>query len=284
MAPSPSPRIIVIDDPQDPRIAAYRDVRERDLVGREGHFIAEGAVVLRSLLASSRHEAVSLLIADKRIAALMPMLEGLPDTVPVYSARQEVLDGIAGFPLHRGILALGRRAAMPDPDALLSALGPQATVVVPCGIGNHDNVGGIFRNAAAFGVDAVLLDPGCCDPLYRKAIRVSVGATLMVPFIQLPKGADLLALLDRHGFEAIALSPAGAVPLAALRRPDRAAVLLGSEGPGLPDAVLARARTVRIPMAPDFDSLNVATTSGIVLHHLAFMTGAGEPPAGSGGE
>jgi len=275
MPPNTSPRIIAIDDPQDPRIAAYRDVRERDLVGREGHFIAEGAVVLRSLLASSRHEAVSLLIADKRIAALMPMLEGLPDTVPVYSARQEVLDGIAGFPLHRGILALGRRAAMPEPDALLSGLGPRATVVVLCGIGNHDNVGGIFRNAAAFGVDAVLLDAGCCDPLYRKAIRVSVGATLMVPFVQLPKGADLLALLERYGFEAIALSPAGAVPLAALRRPPRAAVLLGSEGPGLPDAVLARARTVRIPMAPDFDSLNVATTSGIVLHHLAFMAGSG---------
>ncbi|WP_448208729.1 TrmH family RNA methyltransferase [Azospirillum sp. sgz302134] len=265
------PTIIPIDDPQDPRIAAYRDVRERDLVGREGHFIAEGAVVLRTLLTASRHEAVSLLIADKRIAALMPMLEGLPAHVPVYSARQEVLDGIAGFPLHRGILALGRRAPTPEADALLTGLGARALVLVLCGIGNHDNVGGIFRNAAAFGADAVLLDSGCCDPLYRKAIRVSVGATLMVPFVRLPVGEDVVSVLERHGFDAISLSPAGAVPLARLRRPDRAAVLLGSEGPGLPASVLARTHSVSIPMAPGFDSLNVATTSGIVLHHLAFI-------------
>ncbi len=264
---------IAIDDPLDPRIAAYRDVRERDLVGRQGHFIAEGAVVLRILLTGARHEAVSLLIADNRLEALAPLLDGLPDSVPVYRARQEILDAIAGFPLHRGILALGRRAPEPDADAFLAGLGRRALVPVLCGIGNHDNVGGIFRNAAAFGADAVILDAGCCDPLYRKAIRVSVGATLRVPFLRLGRGVDPLGLLARHGFEAIALSPAGAVPLAALEAPARAAVLLGSEGPGLPAGLLARTRTVRIPMAPGFDSLNVATTSGIVLHHLAFMAG-----------
>lgn len=273
------PSIIPIDDPDDPRIAAYRDVKERDLVGREGRFIAEGAVVLRTLLTASRHETLSLLIADKRIAGLAPMLEALPAAVPVYSARQEVLDAIAGFPLHRGILGLGRAAPMPEPDALLAGLGPRATVLVLCGIGNHDNVGGIFRNAAAFGVDAVLLDSGCCDPHYRKAIRVSVGAALRVPFVRIPAGTDPVALLERHGFAAISLSPAGAVTLAGLRRPERAALLLGAEGPGLPASVLARTRTVRIPMAPDFDSLNVATTSGIVLHHLAFMA---EPDSGIG--
>ncbi|MGR0188597.1 TrmH family RNA methyltransferase [Azospirillum aestuarii] len=273
------PPIIPIDNPDDPRIAAYRDVKERDLVGREGRFIAEGAVVLRTLLTASRHEAMSLLIAEKRIAGLAPMLEALPAGVPVYSARQEVLDAIAGFPLHRGILGLGRAAPMPEPDALLSGLGPRATVLVMCGIGNHDNVGGIFRNAAAFGVDAVLLDSGCCDPLYRKAIRVSVGAVLRVPFVRIPGGTDPVVLLERHGFAAISLSPAGAVTLAGLRRPERVALLLGSEGPGLPVSVLVRTRTVRIPMAPDFDSLNVATTSGIVLHHLAFMA---EPDSGVG--
>ncbi|MBP2291736.1 TrmH family RNA methyltransferase [Azospirillum rugosum] len=265
------PAIIPIDDPLDPRIAPYRDVRERDLVGREGLFIAEGAVVLRSLLTASRHEALSLLIAEKRVAALMPMLEALPEGVPVYTAGQAVLDAVAGFPLHRGILALGRRAAEPEPDALLSGLGRRAVVLALCGIGNHDNVGGIFRNAAAFGVDAVLLDSGCCDPLYRKAIRVSVGATLMVPFVRLAAGTDLVGLLERHGFATISLSPAGSVALAGLRRPERAALLLGSEGPGLPASVLARTRTVRIPMAGSFDSLNVATTSGIVLHHLSFV-------------
>jgi len=265
------PSIIPIDDPLDPRIAAYRDVRERDLVGREGQFIAEGAVVLRSLLACARHRPVSLLLAEKRVAPLMPMLEGLSEDVPVYSAAQQVLDAIAGFPVHRGILALGRRAPEPAPEQLLGGLGPRALVVVLCGIGNHDNMGGIFRNAAAFGADAVVLDAHCCDPLYRKAIRVSVGATLLVPFVRLAPGADPVGLLADQGFETIALSPAGESTLAGLRRPERAAVLFGSEGPGLPASVLARTRTVRIPMASGFDSLNVATTCGIVLHHLAFM-------------
>ena len=265
------PTIIPINDPQDPRIAAYRDVRERDLVGRGGHFIAEGEVVLRVLLEEVRHRPVSLLLADKRITALAPLLASLSDDVPVYSAGQAVMDAIVGFPLHRGILALGQRAPEPEPEALLSALGARALVVVLCGIGNHDNVGGIFRNAAAFGADAVILDANCCDPLYRKAIRVSVGGTLKVPFLRLAAGTDIVGLLARQGFEAIALSPSGATTLAGLRRPERAAILLGSEGPGLPAELLARMRTVSIPMAKGFDSLNVATTSGIVLHHLAFM-------------
>ena len=143
-------------------------------------------------------------------------------------------------------------------------------MLVLCGIGNHDNMGGLFRNAAAFGVDAVLLDPDCCDPLYRKAIRVSVGASLIIPFAQVGRDEDLLGLLEAAGFTALALSPKGETRLADLKRPARAAVLLGAEGPGLSDAILARARTVSIPMASGFDSLNVATTAGIVLHHLAF--------------
>lgn len=263
------PQIIPIDDPEDPRIEPYRDVRERDLVGRDGLFIAEGAVVLRSLVASTRCRARSLLVADKRLAALEPMLESLSAGTPVYSASQAVLDRIAGFPLHRGILALGERTTVPTADALLGACGPLARVVMLFGIGNHDNMGGIFRNAAAFGVDAVILDPGCCDPLYRKAIRVSVGATLLVPTARLAPGDDPLVLLDRAGFEAVALSPAGSATLAAMPVPRRAALLFGSEGPGLPPALLARARSVRIPMAGGFDSLNVATASGIVLHHVA---------------
>ena len=143
------------------------------------------------------------------------------------------------------------------------------TEVIALGIANHDNIGGIVRNAAAFGADAVLLDAGSCDPLYRKAIRVSVGAALIVPFARLAAGDDPVALAARHGFVPVALSPAGATELAALTRPPRVAVLLGAEGPGLPADVLARAETVAIPMAPGFDSLNVATTGGIVLHHLA---------------
>ena len=265
------PTIIPIDDPDDPRIAAYRDVRERDLVGRDGLFIAEGVVVVRSLVASSRHRALSLLLADKRVAALEPLLAALPADAPVYAAGQAVLDRIVGFPLHRGILALGRRAPMPSAAELLAAAGvrERARVVMLFGIGNHDNLGGIFRNAAAFGADGVILDPGCCDPLYRKAIRVSVGATLLVPTARLATGEDPLALLDHAGFAAVALSPGGSEILSGLVPPRRAALLFGSEGPGLPAALLANARTVRIPMAGAFDSLNVATTSGIVLHHCA---------------
>ncbi|WP_449231150.1 TrmH family RNA methyltransferase [Azospirillum doebereinerae] len=263
------PTIIPIEDPDDPRIAAYRDVRERDLVGRDGHFIAEGAVVVRSLVEARRHRALSLLIADKRVEALAPLLAKLPEGTPFYAAGQAVLDRIVGFALHRGILALGEKAPMPGAAELLARTGARARVVMLFGIGNHDNLGGIFRNAAAFGADGVILDSGCCDPLYRKAIRVSVGATLLVPTAKLKAGEDPLALLDRAGFQAVALSPAGAEPLAALAPPPRAALLFGSEGPGLPPALLAGSRTVRIPMAGSFDSLNVATTSGIVLHHFA---------------
>ena len=265
--------ITQIDDPDDPRIAAYRQVRERDLAGREGVFIAEGEVVLRLLIASRRFTPASLLIAEKRVAGLSIMFKDLPGDVPIYSAGQTVLDAVVGFPIHRGILALGRRTAPPAPDALLASLPARALVVALFGIANHDNVGGIFRNAAAFGADAVILDATSCDPLYRKAIRVSVGAALVVPFARLAPGEDVLSLFERHRFSALALSPSGDTSLAELRRPDRVAVLLGAEGPGLPTDLVARTRSVRIPMAEGFDSLNVATASGVVLHHLRFMGG-----------
>jgi tRNA G18 (ribose-2'-O)-methylase SpoU len=257
-----------ITDPDDPRIAGYRQVRERDLVGREGLFVAEGEVVLRTLVRDGRHAVQSVLLAQKRVEGLADLIAALPAGAPVYTADQDVLDAIAGFHIHRGILALGRRAPEIAADVLLQQMGPRALALALFGIGNHDNMGGLFRNAAAFGVGAVLLDPTCCDPLYRKAIRVSVGAALTVPFARIE--GDPLALFERHGFAALALSPSGSTTLAELKRPERAAVLLGAEGPGLPADLLARTTTVSIPMAGRFDSLNVATTSGIVLHHLVF--------------
>lgn len=255
-----------IDDPADPRIEAYRDIRERDLVGRRGLFVAEGETVLRVLAGQSRHRPLSVLIAGKRREKLAPVLAALPTEAPVYLAEQPVLDAIAGYPLHRGILALAERAPEPDVDALLAGLGPKALVLGLIGIANHDNMGGLFRNAAAFGVDAVLLDATCCDPLYRKAIRVSVGGVLRTPFATV--SGDMVETLCRHRLEPIALSPSGEGALHDLVPPARAALLLGAEGPGLPAATLARCRTVSIPMAGGFDSLNVATTSGIALHHL----------------
>ncbi|MGK6321725.1 TrmH family RNA methyltransferase [Sphingomonas sp. DT-51] len=261
------PELIPIVDPADPRVESYRDIRERDLVGRRGLFVAEGTVVLEKLVDSTTHRPLSLLIADKRVDALAPLWSRLPDDVPVYRAAPQVLDVIAGFPLHRGVLAIGRRAPDLGADSLLG--GVSGDILLLCGIANHDNMGGIFRNAAAFGIGAVLLDPDCCDPLYRKAIRVSVGAALTTPFARLGREEDALALLARHRIAPVALSPAGGETLSAWRPAGRTAVLLGAEGPGLSAALLARTRTVRIAMAHGFDSLNVATTSGIVLHHLA---------------
>jgi tRNA G18 (ribose-2'-O)-methylase SpoU len=268
------PTVIPIDDPADPRIAPYAAVRERDLVGRDGGFIAEGEVVLRVLLnGGGPHRAASLLIAEKRIEKLAPLLAAAPDDVPLYTAGQAVMDAIVGFHIHRGILAHGVRAPDPGGRALLAGMGPRAVVLVLFGIANHDNMGGLFRNAAAFGADAVLLDATSCDPLYRKAIRVSVGAALKIPFARLAADEDALALLAEAGFTVLALSPAGAEPLAGLVRPARVAVLLGAEGPGLPDAMLAGARTVAIPMAPGWDSLNVAVASAIILHELTARSG-----------
>jgi tRNA G18 (ribose-2'-O)-methylase SpoU len=259
-----------IDDPADPRVAPYVAVRERDLVGRRGEFIAEGEVVLRVLLgADARCRASSLLVAENRLARLAPMLEARGDAPTVYVASQAVMDAVVGFHIHRGMLAHGVRPDDPGAEALLAALPPRALVLALFGIANHDNIGGIFRNAAAFGVDAVLLDAACCDPLYRKAIRVSVGATLKVPFARLAENEEVLALLSRHALEPLALTPAGLEPLTSLRRADRAAILLGAEGAGLPPALLAGARTLAIPMAPGWDSLNVAAASAVVLHHLA---------------
>lgn len=156
-------------------------------------FIAEGKVVVEKLLgAATCRRPLSLLIAAKRADSLQPLLSGLPADMPVFVAAQPVLDAIAGFPLHRGILALGRRVESRTADSLLAGIPGDCDVLLLSGIANHDNMGGIFRNAAAFGAKVVLLDSDCCDPLHRKAIRVSVGAALLVPFVRLPRGDDPL--------------------------------------------------------------------------------------------
>ena len=259
---------LAIDDPRDPRVADYLSVRERDLVGRDGRFIAEGMVVIEKLIAAGRHPLRSVLVAEHRLETLAPRLAGLADEVPIYVASQAVMDAVVGFHIHRGVLAVGERAE-PTPEAMLDGLPPRALVVGLAGIANHDNMGGLFRNAAAFGADAVLLDSDSCDPLYRKAIRVSVGAALTVPFATLGPAQDLAEMLAQQGFEVLALSPGGEERLADLTPAPRQAVLFGAEGPGLAPALLARSRRLAIPMAGGFDSLNVATTSGIVLHRLA---------------
>jgi tRNA G18 (ribose-2'-O)-methylase SpoU len=260
--------LIAIDGAENPRIEPYRAVRERDLAARQGRFVAEGEVVLRVLLTRSRFPVESVLVSEKRLPNLWELLKSVPETVPAYVAPQDVLSAIAGFPIHRGVLAMGRRSEPASAAQLLRDLGSCATVLGLVGLTNHDNVGGIFRNAAAFGADAVLLDQTSCDPLYRKAIRVSVGGSLIVPFARAGSGLELVEALLETGFDVIALSPSGPAPLESCQYGPRTALLLGAEGPGLPAEVLRRARTVRIPMAPRFDSLNVATASGFALYHI----------------
>ena len=182
-------------------------MRERDLVGRQGRFIAEGEVVLRVLLARSRFEVESVLVSEKRAAAGGVLAE-VPPPVPVYVVPQAAMSEVAGFAIHRGLLAVGRREPMACAAELLRNAGPVATVLGLVGLANHDNVGGVFRNAAAFGADAVLLDETSCDPLYRKAIRVSVGAALITPFSRGGTAGDLVGALAEAGFEVVALSPA----------------------------------------------------------------------------
>ncbi|MDF1633658.1 RNA methyltransferase [Mycoplana sp. MJR14] len=261
----------------DPRIAAFRAIRERDLVGREGRFVAEGTVVLRMLAAShavgGRFRAEAVLILENRLAGVAEILERLPASVPVHVADRDVFNAIAGFDMHRGVMAIGRREAVPTALGLIASLPSDSLVLAACGISNHDNMGSLFRNAAAFGVDAVLLDETCCDPLYRKAIRVSVGAVLSVPFARGGRAQDLLEGLAGAGFAIWALSPRGETAIGGIVPSARLALVAGTEGEGLPAAILSRFHTARIPQKPGLDSLNVATASGVALYQMALAKG-----------
>jgi len=258
--------LIPVTDPADPHLVPFMNVRDRDL--RQAHgdaFVAEGESVLAVFLSQgSRFRPESLLIAANRIDAALAWSP--PDDLPIFVADQRVMDAIVGFPIHRGLLGLGRRVPSP-PLADLLADRPRIVVGL-IGIANHDNMGGIFRNAAAFGAGAMVLDATSCDPLYRKAIRVSVGGALKVPFTRLEPGASVAAALAASGYRVLALSPRGALRLDEVPADRPVALLLGTEGPGLPDTEMADAETVRIDMAGGFDSLNVATTSGIALYEL----------------
>lgn len=267
--PAPPERVT---DRDDPRIAVFRHVRERDLVGRRGVFIAEGLSVLTVLLTRSRLETTAILVEEGR-AARLPVLERR-GPAPLYVAPQDVIDAIAGFHLHRGILAAGR--VPPSPP--LAAVLPEGPLRLPVlvGLSNHDNVGGVYRNAAAFAASAVAIDPRTADPFYRKAIRVGVGAPLVVPTVRAEADA-LLAALAAAEVTPYALTPRAGRALGRTALAPRAAFLLGTEGEGLPGAVIAAAEPLAVPIAPDFDSLNVATTSGIVLHAHAAQHGLHVP-------
>jgi tRNA G18 (ribose-2'-O)-methylase SpoU len=263
---------LTIETPDDLRIAEFRDIRERDLTGRQKRFIAEGTVVLRMLAdahATGRgFSAEKILLLRNRLDGVAEILDTFPNDVPVYVADADVLDGIVGFNMHRGVLALGRREQATE-TMLLDALPEQALVLVGCGISNHDNAGSMFRNAAAFRADAILLDETCCDPLYRKALRVSVGSVLSMPY---HRGGDALALLSslaERGFAIWTLSPRGETDIRQIPASGRMALVVGTEGEGLPEAVLSRFRSACIPQSEGLDSLNVATATGIALFAIS---------------
>ncbi len=261
---------ISIDDPGDPRVGDYVGLTDPDLRRRVeaggGFFVAETHLVIRRLL-TTRHRVRSVLVTERELARLADALDGLD--APVYLASPSVMRAVAGFDIHRGALAAADRFELPDPSDVLR----EATrVAVLERVNDHENLGVIFRNAAALGIDAVLLCPECSDPLYRRSVRVSVGHVLSLPFTRLAPWPDALGLLSDAGFVLVALTPKNdAEPISAFAPAagERVALLLGAEGPGLRDEVLGRAeRRLKIPMTGDADSLNVASASAIAFHRL----------------
>jgi tRNA G18 (ribose-2'-O)-methylase SpoU len=294
--------ILRIDDPGDPRIAAYRNVPDPDLLFQEGLFVAEGRLVVRRLIEGQRFSVRSVMVTEAARASLSDVLTGR-DELPVYVVAQAVMNGITGFNIHRGCLAIGQR---PRPRDWRDVMTGARRVIALERIANADNVGSVFRSAAAFGIDAVLLERTCTDPLYRKAIRTSMGAALAMPFATAEPWPDVLrqlssasvgrvlsasaeATADRSSksegwsdplWTVVALTTsATAAPLrevaaAISHRP--VVILVGNEGEGLTEAALgACTHRARIPMTNGVDSLNVATAAAIAMYELNQVSGAG---------
>jgi tRNA G18 (ribose-2'-O)-methylase SpoU len=263
--------VIGVDDPADPRLADFRDLtradRRPDRPGGRGLVLAEGVPVVRRLL-DSPYPVRAVFGVPARVADLAGELAGV--AAPVYAGSADLLAQVVGFHLNRGVLASADRAPAPELGTLLASARRLAVLE---GVNDHENLGALFRNAAALGVDAVLLGDRCADPLYRRSVRVSMGHVLRVPFAPLPHWPADLDRLRALGFTVLALTPqAPSVPLSEVDPAglDRAAVLLGAEGPGLTGAALAAADLrIRIPMRPGVDSLNIATAAAIAFHHLA---------------
>jgi tRNA G18 (ribose-2'-O)-methylase SpoU len=266
---------IAIRDAEDQRVDEYRNLTDAQLRQRQepraGLFMVEGISVLRQLL-RSEYPVRSMLLTQARLDQLGPDLEAARCDWPVYVAPNDVMRTITGFHFHRGALAAaGRRS----PGDWRSIIDGQALIAVAEDIGDHENMGALFRNAAAFGIGAILLSPGSVDPLYRRAVRVSMGQVLRVPWARLEPWPEGLAELRSAGFRILALTPDATAPeLAACRGAARAtAVLVGAEGPGLSEAARAQADArARIPMRPGVDSLNVATAAAIAFHELSGLS------------
>jgi tRNA G18 (ribose-2'-O)-methylase SpoU len=260
--------VIRIDRFDDPRLADYRNVSDAELLRRRNRFIVEGRLIVGRLLeAGNRVE--SMLINAASFRALETSISRLAQEIPVYVCDTDQFTAITGFNLHRGCLALAER---PATRPLAEVVREAELLLVLEGVTDADNVGSAFRNAAAFGASVVLTE-ACCDPLYRKAIRTSMGSVLRTPYARLNDWPDDLAALKSEGFTIVALSPredAIDLPTCARRQShQRMALLVGSEGPGLTSVAEAMADVrVRIPICPEVDSLNLATATGIALYYF----------------
>jgi tRNA G18 (ribose-2'-O)-methylase SpoU len=266
------PRVRV-DGADDVRIAEYRTVREAELLRVRGLFVAEGRLVVERLIADGRYVFRSLLVNEAACRALEHVLAGIDASVPIYVCSPDSCSVITGFNVHRGCLALVER---PRPLGLEAILASARRLVVLEGVADPDNVGGVFRNAAAFGADGVLLSPTTCDPLYRKAVRTSMAASLQVPFTRVEPWPDVLSEIGSH-MTLIGLTPKEPAmtidEFAASGVPDRLALLVGSEGSGVSDAAGAYVHhRVRILISPRVDSLNLSVATGIALSRLRHST------------
>ena len=262
---------ISIDDPTDPRISVFLGLRdhvarqERELPGGDmaRSFIAEGDIVIERALVAG-FTLRSVLVAARRNRALPAAIDA---AIPIFAADDAVLTEITGRPELRDPIANFDRPELPSAQSLLEQ---HNTFAVLEGINNPNNLGVIMRNAAGLGIDAVLLDQTCGDPLYRRAIRASMGQVFALPHARLDPLPHSLGLLHDHGIETIALTPQGDHDLSGLVTQPRVAVLLGAEGPGLTgETIAACTHRIRIPMSADVDSLNVAAASAIAFHHVA---------------
>ncbi len=258
--------MITVDDPDDARLDDYRGLRLREDRLRD-HFVIEGHAAVAELL-QSPYQPRSVLVLDRKADRIAPLIDGVD--VPVYVAPEPVLRNTLGFNLHRGVIASAHRTPLPDPATLLER---STAIAVLEGLNDHENLGSLFRNARAFGIEAVLLDPQTADPLYRRCIRVSMGHVLRLPFSRFDAWPDAIDEIRDAGFTVVALTPSShalSIDEVAASRPDKVAVLLGAEGPGLSDDAMARAdMCVRIPMSSDVDSVNVATAAAIAFHRLS---------------
>ncbi|MGW7578197.1 TrmH family RNA methyltransferase [Streptomyces sp. NPDC054765] len=288
--------IITVDDPDDPRLADYTGLTDVELRRRrepaEGLFIAEGEKVIRRARQAG-YEMRSMLLSAKWVDVMRDVIDEVP--APVYAVSPDLAERVTGYHVHRGALASMQRKPLPDVTELLAGArrivameavndhtgigakvplglqkGAAQRVAIFEDIVDHANLGAAFRNAAALGVDAVFLTPRCADPLYRRAVKVSMGAVFHVPWTRLTAWPDDVELFRRHGFVTAALclgEKSITIGELAARRYEKLALMLGTEGDGLSiDALRAADEWVRIPMAAGVDSLNVAAASAVAFY------------------